>query len=118
MDFLGKMGRDKKIHVGIKPISVNKCWQGRRFKSKEYKLFEEEMLYRLPKYEIPEGDLEIHYIFGVSNKLMDIDNSVKPIQDILQKKYDFNDNRVMYITIHKMIVSKGSEFVEFEIVNY
>jgi len=37
--------------VSIKPLSVNNAWQGRRFKTKEYKIFRETLalLLRLDK---------------------------------------------------------------------
>jgi len=51
----------------------------------------------------------------VSNKGFDLDNSLKPFIDILQKKYGFNDNRIYSITAMKRIVPKGEEFISFDI---
>ena len=33
--------------IEIKPLSVNECWQGKRFKTKAYTAYEKELLYRL-----------------------------------------------------------------------
>ena len=99
--------------VQIKSLSVNKCWQGRRFKSPEYKAFEEELLWKLPPLEVPEGDIEVNFLFGVSNKLSDLDNFLKPILDILQKKYGFNDRSIYRIVAEKILVNKGQEFLTF-----
>ncbi len=105
-----------KMKINIKPISVNKCWQGRRFKTKSYKQFEKDLLALLPNdYEIPTGDLKIALKWGFSSKLSDWDNPIKPIQDILQKKYDFNDCRIFRATVEKEIVKKGEEYIEFKI---
>ena len=104
-----------KMKILIKPLSQNDAWKGKRYKTDHYKAFEMELLYRLPRIVIPSGELEINYRFGFSNKCMDIDNPTKSLQDVLSKKYGFNDNRVYRITIDKIIVPKGSEFVEFEI---
>ena len=72
----------------VKPLSVNKCWQGRRFKTPEYKGYEKELTLTLPKkMEIPDGHLELSMEVGLSNSLADLDNVCKPFQDILQKKY-------------------------------
>ncbi len=101
--------------VNIKPLSVNQCWKGRRFKTPIYKKYEKELLLLLPKLDIPEGKLEITITFGFSSKASDWDNPIKPFQDILQKRYGFNDSRVYKATVTKEIVKKGKEFIEFDI---
>ena len=99
----------------IKPLSVNDAWQGKRYKTQKYVNYERAVLFMLKKMEIPEGKLEINYKVGYSNTQSDIDNFVKPLTDILQKKYTFNDNRIYRMTIDKEIVKKGDEFIEFNI---
>jgi|TARA_Y100000310_G_scaffold125845_1_gene124586 Holliday junction resolvase RusA-like endonuclease len=101
--------------VKIKPLTVNKAWRGRRFKTNEYKVYEGELLYMLPKMKIPAGKLRIKLVVGYSNKLSDIDNCLKPFIDVLQKKYDFNDKEIYKLEIEKEIVKKGEEFIEFEL---
>ena len=92
------------IQIHRKPLSVNACWQGKRFKTPEYKAYEKEILLLLPnKYEIPEGDLQVRY------------NPVKPLQDILQKKYDFDDRRIMKAEVIKKVVKRGDGYFNFEI---
>lgn len=89
------------IQIHRKPLSVNACWQGKRFKTPLYKEYEKEILKLLPdKYDIPEGDLQVRYEFGL-NTMADWDNPVKPLQDILQKKYDFDDRRIMKAEVIK-----------------
>lgn len=105
------------MKIKIKPLSVNECWQGRRFKTKEYNDYEEELLLMLPKMVVPGGLLEVEYIFGLSSKNADIDNIVKPLTDILQKKYDFNDKRIYRMILRKIDVKKGGEFIEIEFRN-
>ena len=107
------------IRVDIKPLSVNRAWQGRRFKTPEYKAYEQEMLLRLPiadMTEIPDGDLLVCYEFGLSNILADWDNPVKPFQDILQKKYGFSDARIVEAHVKKVKVPKGAEYASFELI--
>jgi Holliday junction resolvase RusA-like endonuclease len=80
-----------------------------------YKDYEKEILELLPeKYEIPEGDLQVRYEFGL-NTMADWDNPVKPLQDILQKKYDFDDRRIMKAEVIKKVVKKGDGYFNFEI---
>ena len=103
------------IQIHKKPLSVNACWQGKRFKTPLYKDYEKEILELLPdKYEIPEGDLQVRYEFGL-NTMADWDNPVKPLQDILQKKYDFDDRRIMKAEVIKKVVKKGDGYFNFEI---
>lgn len=103
------------MRVDIKPMSVNQAWQGKRFKTPLYKSYEAELYLKLPKMVIPDGDLSVVYTFGVSSPLSDWDNPIKPFQDVLQKKYDFDDRRIMSAIVEKVLVKKGQEFVEFEI---
>lgn len=100
----------------IKPISVNDCWQGRRFKTPVYTSFEHEMTYLLPKLKVPSGKLLLRLTVGVSSKAADVDNVIKPILDILQKKYGFNDKLIYGMDIWKEDVKKGEEFVEWELM--
>jgi len=107
-----------KIQIHTKPLSVNEAWQGRRFKSKKYKAYEQELMLLLPNsYEIPEGDLCVKYEFGL-NKMADWDNPVKPLQDILQKKYNFDDRRIIKAEVVKNVVKKGDGYFNFEIKKY
>ena len=106
------------MRVNIKPLSQNECWQGRRYKTKKYEIYEKSILYMLRPIQIPEGKLQIDYVFGYSNSASDIDNGIKSFQDILSKKYGFNDNRIYCITVLKQIVKKGNEFIDFHISEY
>ena len=101
-------------HLKIKPLSVNECWQGKRFKTDKYLIYEKELLYLLPKKEYKNPYRLVIY-FGVSSKLADIDNPVKPFLDILQKKYNFNDKEITQLTVNKLLVNKGEEFIAFEL---
>ena len=103
------------MRIKIKPLSVNEAWAGRRFKTPKYKAYEEELLWKLKTCEIPEGDLKIWFVFGTSSKLSDTDNFLKSTIDVLQKKYNFNDNRIFRIVADKQITKKGEEFIAFQI---
>jgi len=105
---------DELIILNIKPASVNNCWQGKRFKTKLYKDYENEVFYRLPKGLLKNDKLRLKIEFGFSNKASDLDNPIKPFMDILQKKYpEFNDKNVYELNILKTIVPKGSEYIKF-----
>ena len=101
-----------------KPLSVNEAWQGKRFKTEAYKDYERTISFMLPKAEIdPKERLRIEFFFGFSNKASDLDNPVKLLIDIAQKKYGFNDKNVFELNVRKCIVKKGDEFIQMGIFN-
>ncbi len=104
------------VQLNIKPLSVNNAWQGKRFKTPAYKAYEQEVMLRLPNdYKVPtKGDLEACYEFGL-NTMADWDNPIKPLQDILQKKYGFDDRRIVKATVIKNTVKKGDGYLNFSI---
>ena len=103
------------MRVDVKPLSVNECWKGRRFKTDKYDNYEFLLLHTLPKFKVPEGKLEIYFKWGFSSRASDWDNPIKAFQDVLQKKYKFNDKDVWRAIVEKEIVPKGKEYIEFEI---
>ncbi len=108
------------ITINLKPLSINAAFQGRRYKTNKYKSYECAVLAMLPgDIDIPEtGKLEIFLEFGVSSKGFDWDNAIKPFVDLLQRKYQFNDNRIYQALVKKTIVKKGDEFILFSIKKY
>lgn len=103
------------INLKIKPLSVNECWQGKRFKTKAYLKYEKDLLLILPKIKMPEPPFEINFEFGFSNIMSDWDNPIKPLQDILQKKYRFNDKDIMKAVVVKKKVKKGEDYFKINI---
>jgi len=108
------------MKINIKPLSINKCFQGRRFKTQEYKDYEQEVYYMLKPMKISKKKkLSLRIIVGFKSTLADIDNIAKPFIDILQKKYGFNDNQIYELLLFKEIVPKKEEqFISFEISEY
>ena len=104
------------MRINYKPLSVNEAWQGKRFKTKAYKDYEKNLMLLLPNIVINENaKLKITFTFGFSNIQSDIDNPVKLLIDIFQKKYKFNDSHVWEISLKKEKVEKGKEFIDFDI---
>ncbi len=106
--------------IKVKPLSVNECWKGKRYKTDKYRGYERLLMFvLLPKMLfIPEGKLQIYFKFGFSNIGSDWDNPVKAFQDILQKKYNFDDKRIYRAIVEKELVKKGQEYIKFEITSY
>jgi Holliday junction resolvase RusA-like endonuclease len=106
------------IKLDIKPLSLNKAYSGRRFKTKETKKYCRDLMILLPKndYRISAGDkLELTIKYGFSNAACDTDNHAKVFQDVLQDKYNFNDKQIYALLQYKSVVKKGDEYIKFEI---
>lgn len=104
--------------VNIKPLSVNEAWQGKRFKTLKYKKYFRDLWVLLPsRLEVPKR-IHLHIEWGLSSKLADVDNPLKPFIDILQKKYGFDDRQIYKLTVEKSFTEKGKEFVKFKFVEY
>lgn len=103
--------------VMIKPLSVNEAWQGKRFKTPKYNTYERELLLKLKPILIPLAPFKVCYEFGLSNVMSDWDNCIKAAQDILQKKYGFNDKDIFEANVKKVKVKKGEEYFAFKIEN-
>lgn len=103
------------ILLDIKPLTVNRAWQGKRYKSPAYKAFREEMMLILPPIDLPEPPFEIWYEWGVSSQLSDFDNPIKTTTDALQQRYGFNDRDIIQAHIRKCLVPKGKEYIKFKI---
>lgn len=103
--------------IKIKPLSVNDAWQGRRFKTDKYKNYESVLLRMLPTIQLPQPPYLIYLKFGFSSSASDWDNCIKTTQDVLSKKYNFNDKHIRKGIVETEIVKKGCEYFEFKIEN-
>jgi Holliday junction resolvase RusA-like endonuclease len=102
--------------INEKPLSVNLAWQGKRFKTAAYKDYEKEMLLLMPPKKIDGKQmLRVEFFFGFSNAASDLDNPVKLLMDIAQKKYGFDDKNVFELNVRKCLVKKGDEFIQMGI---
>jgi Holliday junction resolvase RusA-like endonuclease len=106
------------INLSIKPLSANDMYLGRKVKSHKYKTFERKILALLPDQDVPEGELQLNIDVGLSSKLADVDNILKPFIDCLQLKYSFNDKWIYKLGVIKEIVPKGEEYINFKIEEY
>ena len=108
------------MRIRTKPISINECWTWRRFKTPKYKQYEEEVMLLIRDTSLVDvkewQPLKVSIVFWLSSKNADIDNPIKPILDIFQKVYGFNDKQVYKLEVSKLDVKKWYEFIEFDIV--
>lgn len=101
------------MRIDIKPLSVNEAWQGKRFRTDKYRAYQKEIALKLKPMQVGSGKLSLSLCFGLSSKNADIDNPIKNFVDCLQVKYNFNDRQIYKLTVEKVDVPKGKEFIEF-----
>jgi Holliday junction resolvase RusA-like endonuclease len=103
------------MKIEIKPISINTCWQGRRFMTPAYKQWITDMLFLLPKWKTITGNTRIIITLNLKSTVRgDIDNFLKPIIDCLVKKGLIEDDR--YIQRLNVVKRKSKvENIEIEI---
>jgi Holliday junction resolvase RusA-like endonuclease len=102
--------------IRIKPLTVNQCFQGRHYITREFEAYREALAYLIPKPKaFPIGKLDVKYEFGVSAKSADGDNLIKAFQDCLAAKYGFNDRDIYHWDVTKVLVKKGEEYIKFSI---
>lgn len=103
------------VHLPLKPMSVNKAWQGRRFATPIYKKWRVDGLLLLPNKNAMVGLLELSVTFYMKNVgRCDIDNPLKAVLDLLQKKgYYKNDSQIYELHVYK--VKSEEEGIDVEI---
>lgn len=110
------------IRLECSPLSVNKVWQGRRFKTDDYTSYEIEVSALLP-YDIKnsaiDGLVEVTYRFYLKHHATtDYDNLLKPLQDILCKNGVLKDDRFIYRAVVEKYPCKTGDSIEIEIQPY
>ena len=97
-------------YLPIKAVSSNEIWQGRRYKTKKYDKFIQDMLLVMPKEEPIGGLLKVELIFGVRSLFRgDVDNLIKPVLDCIVKRGWIADDRyIMKVTAAKVKQKKES----------
>src|SRR3990167_2241316 len=103
--------------IKIHPLSVNKCWQGKRFKTKEYEKYELDLSRLLKKQEIIFGPVRVRLRFHLKELYRgDLDNLIKPLMDILVKKgYLEDDRKVLKYELEKVKAKTVDEYIEIVI---
>lgn len=101
--------------INIKALSVNSCYQGRRFKNDTHKKYVANVLCQLQSFNIGNPPYKLELEIGLSSRLQDLDNCIKVFQDCLTIKYNFNDRDIFEIHAKKEIVKKGLEYIKYNI---
>ena len=103
----------------VKPLSANQMTgRSKSYKTKEYKQYQEDIRQELlgVDWPIKDNPCAFYVEAGLSNRLSDLDNVIKPLLDTFQCIYpEFNDRRVNYIELQKKPVKRGEEFLRIRI---
>ena len=99
----------------VKPLSANvMTHRNKTIKQKVYLDYQNELRDELMGQVWPFGSDQVAFyiVAGMSNKGADLDNILKPLFDTYQGIFEeFNDNKVYYTELYKVIVTKGKEFL-------
>jgi len=105
-----------KIRLDLKPLSINQCWQGKRYFTPKGKEFRELCLRLIPKKKQLTGLLGIEIIVHLKKAWLksDVDNFLKPLLDAIVEKGLVEDDRFFTdLTIRKRSAKK--DYVEIKI---
>lgn len=105
------------IRIDTKPLSDNKLWMWVHKKTAEYRRYEKEILNALgDTFKLEPKKTSIHFTFWFSNSRSDATNPLKALCDILGKKFDEWDDRMIYhVEIDKKLVKKGEEYIDINV---
>lgn len=101
----------------IKPLSVNQAWKGKRFKTIDYKQYENDLTWLIMAAKIKpiKGPVKVKIIFHFKNNLSDIDNCLKPLFDVFVKNKIIEDDRFIYqLEVIKTLDKKDFFIIDIE----
>ena len=88
-------------------------------KSREYNKYTKQLPLLLPSdLQLPPGKLVLLIKWYFATARSDIDNPVKPMQDLICDYYGVNDNKIYLAMQEKLTGHKGNERIEFEFLAY
>lgn len=99
----------------LKPMSLNEGYTGKRYKTKEHRVWHNLLLSLLPYFKLPEPPYELTLKFGFATGASDGDNCIKFVQDCLGKKYGFNDKKIKRWIVDTEVVGAGNEYIEWDL---
>lgn len=95
--------------IKLKPLSNNRMWQGRRFKTPEYLAYEKELSYLLKGPKI-HGNYKMTINFFLKTFRTDLSNLIKPLEDCFVKAGLIEDDRYCVELVLTKTKSKEDRF--------
>jgi len=109
------------LKLKVNPLSVNKAWRGRRFKTGDYKQFEYDVCRSLPECEKAQTKEEvfIRYVFHIVNYgNADTGNMEKTMSDMLVKRGYLLDDRYVRAIYMRKERAEDHEWIDITIIPY
>jgi len=99
------------IELPVAPLSVNHAWQGRRFKTPAYRIYERDICRVLPPAkETMQGWVFVHYQYFLTSKVFaitDTGNLEKCLTDIIVSRgYITDDRKIKHLMQSKFLSDK------------
>lgn len=109
------------VRLPLKVVSTNALYVGKRYKSKVARQFEWDIARLLSvkcrDITLPEGDLVLALRVGTTRR-MDTSNAIKLVEDCIARHFGINDRRFAAVTVIRVPVKSGSEFISFQLSPY
>lgn len=106
------------IRLDLKPLSVNRAWQGRRYKTPEYASWSDSAAWILKanRLETLEGPVSLTVRwFMKTAEMSDIDNPLKVLLDAIVRAGLIKDDRQIFkLTVEKK--KSDTDYIEIELV--
>lgn len=103
--------------LGLKPLSTNKAYRGKKFRTPEHKLFKDQAHLLLKQLNLeplePKQEFFVIYKFYISAN-SDWDNCVKTVQDAICDALNTDDRYISGAYVRKIKVKRGNERIEFD----
>lgn len=116
------MSKEWHHKFNFKPLSANKMFYRGKQLTREYREYRENIYEDIPnrnKWPFHEEDpLYFEVYVGLSSKLADVDNCIKPLLDTFQYMFEFNDKYVFAVYIQKELVKRGEEYIDVTVTEY
>lgn len=105
-------------HIPVQALSQNQAWKGRRYKSPEYRQYQQIInaylkTLQLPKIK-PKEEYFLYYEFGIPTR-QDASNCVKLFEDILSDHLGTNDRYVTEFFARKVVTKREDCYIKFNI---
>ena len=109
------------IKLEVNPLSVNRAWKGRKFKTPIYKAFEVDVCKMLSVNDQDpiDGEVFVKYIFHIHNYgNTDTSNMEKTLSDMLVKRGYLKDDRYIRAIYMRKERADGPEWIDIRIIPY
>jgi len=101
------------MKIDLKAITINQCWQGRRFKAPKYTQWRKDAVLLLSQHKKYKEEIEYELTINVYTRhasTSDTDNFIKPIQDALVEAGIIPDDKYIKRVICEKFKSKEDYF--------